>query len=154
MNQQKPSVAQACEYAALIADICKLTPFGRPDNEAELTQRVFQRLGWETTINGRGWCIRRPGDSHWQSQPRILYDFGTAVHHTIGSRFGTLEHPLEHNWYIKEMCETSESASMDFRSSKIAAWAVRLGRINANTAEATAITPAAALVAAWLRAHP
>lgn len=154
MNKPDPSVAQAAEYAALISDICKLTTTSRPENEVELTQRVFQRLGWETTVNGRGWCVRRPGETHWQTQPRILYDFGTAVHHTIGSRFGTLDHPLEKNWYIKEMCETAEELSMDMRASKIAAWAVRLGKINSNSAEATAITPAAALVAAWLRAHP
>lgn len=145
---------QAAEYAGLISDICKLStrgmfPFGR-DVEA----RVFQRLGFETTRNKRGWCIRRPGDSHWQSQPQILNDFGTAVHYTIGSRHGELGHPLESNWYIKEMCETAEPSTMEFRSPKIAAWALRLAKLNSNDAEATAITPAAALVAAWLRAHP
>lgn len=146
------ATAEACEYAALISDICKLVPHGRPDRDVE--QRVFQRLGYETTYNKRGYCIRRPGESHWQTQPAILSDFGTAVQYTIGSRRGTLEHPLEHNWHIKGMRETAEETSMDMRMSKVAAWAVRLARVNSKDAEATAITPAAALVAAWLRAHP
>lgn len=148
------ATAQACEYAGLISDICKLSARGTFPFSRDLEARVFQRLGFETTTNKRGWCIRRPGESHWQAQPQILTDFGTAVHYTIGTRRGTLEHPLEHNWYIKSMGETAEETSMDMRMSKIAAWAIRIGRINSHDAEATAITPAAALVAAWLRAHP
>lgn len=148
------ATAQACEYAALISDICKLAAWPSTVFTRELEQRVFQRLGFETTFNKRGYCIRRPGESHWQTQPQILRDFGTAVNYTIGHRSGTLEHPLENNWYIREMCQTGEEVSMDSRHSKIAAWAIRLHKINSPFADATAVTPAAALVAAWLRAHP
>lgn len=147
------ATAQACEYAALISDICKMSAYGDHFTR-ELEQRVFRRLGFDTTVNGRGYCIRRKGESHWNTQPQILRDFGTAVNYTIGHRGGTLEHPLENNWYIREMCQTGEEVSMDSRHSKIAAWAIRLHKINSPFADATAVTPAAALVAAWLRAHP
>ena len=148
------ATAQACEYAGLISDICKLTPTeGRAIYELE--RRVFERLGFETCPDSGGsFRIRKSEDESWRRMPQILTDFGTAVYYTIGTRRGTLEHPLEHNWYIKDMCETAEETSMDMRMSKVAAWAIRLGRINSHDAEATAITPAAALVAAWLRAHP
>lgn len=143
------AVSQAAEYAGLIADICKLSLHDHR-NRRDLEQQVFQRLGYETTVNKRGYCIRRPGDSHWQSQPQILSDFGTAVSYTVGHRYGTLDHPLEQNWYIQEMCETSEAA---LPGKKIAVWAVRLGKANQISRDATAISPAAALVAAWLRTH-
>ena len=142
-------VSQAVEYASLIADICKLT---RNDDIRPLEAEVFQRLGYETIVNKRGYCIRKPGESHWQSQPQILRDFGTAVLYTVGHRYGTLDHPLERNWYIQEMCETSEPINPT--GARVAAWAVRLGKINKTSLDATAITPAAALVAAWLRTHP
>lgn len=146
------SVNEAAEYASLIADICKLT-FGRDyGREAQLTRQVFQRLGWETTYNKRGYMMRLPGESHWQSQPQILSDFGTAVYYTIGHRYGALDHPLERNWYIQQMCEIGEP--VDLAGGRIAAWAVRLGKMSKTSVDATAITPAAALVAAWLRSHP
>lgn len=141
-------IDQALDYAGLLAEICKLT--GRPDRNVE--QKVFERLGWETTYNKRGYCIRRPGESHWQSQPHILSDFGTAVAYTIGHRYGGLEHRLETNWYISQMCETAET--VDMTGPRIAAWAVRIAKMSKTSQDATAITPAAALVAAWLRAHP
>lgn len=144
-------VEEAAAYASLIADICKLTPTGSRDVRP-LEAEVFQKLGWETTVNKRGYCIRRPGESHWQSQPQILRDFGTAVSYTIGHRYGTLEHQLERNWYISQMCETSEPVTP--KGERIAAWAVRLGKMSKTAVDATAITPAAALVAAWLRTHP
>lgn len=147
-GQSSHRVAEAAAYAGLIADICKLS---RRDDMRGLEQEVFQRLGFETTVNKRGYCIRRPGESHWQSQPQILRDFGTAVSYTIGHRYGTLDHPLERNWYIQEMCETSEPINPG--GSRIAAWAVRLGKTNKTSVDATAISPAAALVAAWLRTH-
>lgn len=153
MNRPDPSVSQAAEYAALISDICKLTPTGGLEIY-EVERRVFERLGYETKYRGGGWEIRGGNTNTWQTMPQILTDFGTAVHYTIGSRRGNLEHPLENNWYVKEMCETAEDNTMFMRGGKIAAWAVRLGKLNAQASEATAITPAAALVAAWLRAHP
>lgn len=149
------ATAQACEYAGLISDICKLSARGVFPFDRDLEARVFERLGFETCPdNGGNFWIRRNEDESWHRMPQILTDFGTAIQYTIGSRHGTLDHPLEKNWYIKEMCETAEETSMDMRMSKIAAWALRLGRINSRDAEATAVTPAAALVAAWLRAHP
>lgn len=153
MIRPDPSVAQAAEYAALISDICKLSPTGGLEIY-EVERRVFERLGYQVKYRGGGWEIRGGVTDAWQTMPQILTDFGTAVRYTIGSRHGTLEHPLESNWYIKEMCETAEDAVMFMRGGKIAAWAVRLGKLNSHAAEATAITPAAALVAAWLRAHP
>lgn len=140
---------EAIEYAGLIAEICKLT---RPNRDAE--RKVFDRLGWETTINKRGYCMRQPGESHWQSMPHILTDFGTAVHFTIGHRHGALEAPLESNWFITRMGETE--VPPDSGKGRIAAWAVELAKINKERKGhvAIAITPAAALVAAWLRAHP
>lgn len=143
-------VEQAVEYASLIADICKMTT--HRNDTRELEQQVFQRLGYETTVNKRGYCIRKPGESHWQSQPQILRDFGTAVLYTIGHRYGHLDHPLEQNWYIQGMCETSEPINPTGK--QIAAWAVRLGKSSKTSVDAIAITPAAALVAAWLRTHP
>lgn len=145
----QPDAIEAAAYAGLIADICKLTG-ERPNRDVE--QQVFQRLGYETTYNKRGYCIRQAGESHWQSQPQILTDFGTAVRYTIGHRYGRLDHPLERNWYIKDMCETSEVINP--AGGRIAAWAVRLGRMNKTSVDAVAINPAAALVAAWLRTHP
>lgn len=143
-------ISEAVEYASLIADICMMS---RQDRDIRpLEAEVFRRLGYETTVNKRGYCIRRPGESHWQSQPQILSDFGTAVHYTIGHRYGALDHPLEQNWYIREMCETSEPINPNGK--RIAAWAVRLAKLNKISVDATAITPAAALVAAWLRTHP
>lgn len=147
-NVSNHRVAEAAAYAGLIAEVCKLS---RENNRRDVEQEVFQRLGFETTINKRGYCIRRPGESHWQTQPQILSDFGTAVLYTIGHRYGNLDHPLERNWYIQEMCETSEVVSPT--GTRIAAWAVRLGKLNRTSVDATAITPAAALVAAWLRTH-
>ena len=147
------ATAQAAEYAGLISDICKIAAYGDHFTR-QLEQRVFQQLGFDTTVNGRGYCIRRMGESHWQTQPQILRDFGTAVHYTIGHRLGGLDHPLEKNWYIKDMCETAELGFGQQNVPRIAAWAIRLGKLNSHSAEATAITPAAALVAAWLRAHP
>lgn len=144
------AVEEAAAYASLIADICKLTP-GR-HNYHRLEQEVFDRLGYETTFNKRGYMIRKPGETHWQSMPAILRDFGTAVRYTIGNRFGSLDAPLESNWYIREMCETSEIISPT--GTRIAAWAVRLAKHSKPFREAVAITPAAALVAAWLRTHP
>ncbi len=144
------AVCEAMEYASLIADICKLTT--HRDDTRPLEAEVFRRLGYETTVNKRGYCIRKPGESHWQSQPQILRDFGTAVLYTIGHRYGHLDHPLERNWYIQEMCETSEPINPTGK--RIAAWAVRLGKSSKTSVDATAITPAAALVAAWLRTHP
>lgn len=143
------AVCEAMEYASLISDICKLS---RNDDIRPLEAEVFQRLGYETTVNKRGYCIRKPGESHWQSQPQILRDFGTAVLYTVGHRYGHLDHPLERNWYIQEMCETSEPINPT--GTRVAAWAVRLGKMNKTSLDATAITPAAALVAAWLRTHP
>lgn len=143
-----PAVGEAVAYAGLIADICKLSRTGR-DNDLE--QQVFERLGWETTVNKRGYCIRRPGESHWQTMPAILSDFGTAVHYTIGHRYGHLDHPLEQNWYIKEMCETSQPINPT--GTRVAAWAIRLHKNGKPYRDATAISPAAALVAAWLRTH-
>lgn len=148
-NISRREVEEAVEYASLVADICKLT---RNDDIRPLEQEVFQRLGYETTVNKRGYCIRKPGESHWQSQPQILRDFGTAVLYTVGHRYGHLDHPLERNWYIQEMCETSEPVNPTGK--RIAAWAVRLGKSSKTSVDATAITPAAALVAAWLRTHP
>ncbi len=148
-GQSSHRVAEAAAYAGLIADICKLS---RNDDIRALEQEVFQRLGYETTVNKRGYCIRKPGESHWQSQPQILRDFGTAVSYTVGHRYGTLDHPLERNWYIQEMCESSEPVNP--AGQRIATWAVRLGKINRTSVDATAISPAAALVAAWLRTHP
>lgn len=145
----EPGVAEAIEYASLISDICSLR--GERSPKRELEHEIFRRLGWETTLNGRGHCIRRPGDSHWQSMPQILTDFGTAVSYTIGHRYGNLEHPLERNWYIQEMCETSQMINP--AGARIATWAVRLGKLNKTSVDAQAITPAAALVAAWLRTH-
>lgn len=148
------ATAQACEYAGLISDICKMSPTGARATY-ELERRVFERLGYETCPDSGGsFRIRKNEDESWHRMPQILTDFGTAIQYTIGSRHGTLEHPLENNWYIREMCETAEIATMDLRSSKIAAWAIRLHKLNRPFADATAITPAAALVAAWLRAHP
>ena len=147
-NISRRQVEDAAAYAGLIADICKLTG-GRHSDKREIEQEVFQRLGYETTVNKRGYCIRQPGESHWQSQPQILSDFGTAVLYTIGHRYGMLDHPLERNWYIQEMCETSEVINPS--GGRIAAWAVRLGKTNKTSVDATAFTPAAALVAAWLR---
>ena len=138
---------EAIEYAGLIAEICKLV---QPNRQTE--RKVFDRLGWETTYNKRGYMMRRPGESHWQAMPHILSDFGTAVHFTIGHRFGALDGVLESNWYIREMCETAEPSEIG--KGRIAAWAVRIAKINNPFREAIAITPAAALVAAWLRAHP
>lgn len=151
-NQSSVRVAEAAAYAGLIADICKLTPRDSR-HEGALACDVFRRLGWEVkTDHGRlGAVIRRPGVSHWQSMPRILYDFGTAVHYTIGHRYGKLDDLLEKNWYIKEMCEVSEI--VDMTGGRMAAWAVRLGKLNKTAVDATAITPAAALVAAYLRTH-
>lgn len=143
-------VSEAAEYAGLIADICKLTAYDH-GKRRDLEQQVFQRLGYETTINKRGYMMRKPGESHWQSQPQILSDFGTAVSYTIGHRYGALDHPLEQNWYIQEMRETSEPINLTGK--RIAAWAVRLGKSSKTSVDATAITPAAALVAAWLRTH-
>ncbi len=142
-------IGAAVEYAGLIADICKLTAYDH-GKRRDLEQQVFQRLGYETTINKRGYMMRKPGESHWQSQPQILSDFGTAVSYTIGHRYGALDHPLEQNWYIQEMCEMSETT---LPGKKIAVWAVRLGKANQISRDATAISPAAALVAAWLRTH-
>ena len=144
------AVCEAMEYASLIADICKLTAYDH-GKRRDLEQQVFQRLGFETTVNKRGYCIRRPGESHWQSQPQILSDFGTAVNYTIGHRYGNLDHPLEQNWYIREMCETSEPINPTGK--RIAAWAIRLHKIGKPYRDATAISPAAALVAACLRTH-
>ena len=143
-------ISAAVEYASLISDICKLSAYDH-GKRRDLEQQVFQRLGYETTVNKRGYCIRRPGESHWQSQPQILSDFGTAVSYTIGHRYGTLDHPLEQNWYIREMCETSEPVNPNGK--RIAAWAIRLHKIGKPYRDATAISPAAALVAAWLRTH-
>jgi hypothetical protein len=150
-------VSDACEYAALIADICKLTG-GTSRDTRLLEQQVFNRLGYETTLNKRGYMMRLPGDSHWQSMPQILIDFGTAVRHTIGHRFGSLNHPLEANWYLREMSETTETVD----GVRIAAWASSIakhgkrsdGKFDNHRHDAVAINPAAALVAAWLRAHP
>jgi hypothetical protein len=148
----QPDTEEAAAYAGLIADICKLTTWPDHNQRRDLEALAFQRLGYETTVNKRGYCIRKAGESHWQTQPQILVDFGTAVRHTIGHRYGTLDHPLERNWYIQEMCEVGQV--IDPAGGRIAAWAVRLGKTSKTSVEATAITPAAALVAAWLRTHP
>lgn len=148
------AISEAAEYAALISDICKLSPTGGLEIY-EVERRVFERLGYEVKYRGGGWEIRGGSAPNvWQTMSQILTDFGTAIHYTIGSRRGNLDHPLENNWYVKEMCETTEDNILLMRGGKIAAWAVRLGKINSNAVDATAITPAAALVAAWLRAHP
>lgn len=147
------ATTEACEYAALISDICKMS-VAPGFAMYELEQRVFARLGYETQYHRGEFQIREKGSGTWTRQPQILQDFGTAIHYTIGHRRAALEHPLENNWYIREMCETTETTSMDFRSSRIAAWAIRLHKLNSPFADATAISPAAALVAAWLRAHP
>jgi hypothetical protein len=137
------------EYAGLIADICKLSAYDH-GKRRDLEQQVFQRLGYETTINKRGYMMRKPGESHWQSQPQILSDFGTAVSYTIGHRYGELNHPLEKNWYVREMCETSETTG----GTRIAKWAVSIHKKGQRfIGRVTAISPAAALVAAWLRTH-
>ena len=146
-------IAEAADYAALISDICKLSPTGGLAIY-EVERRVFERLGFETQVRGGEYQIRGPNTAIWDRMPQILTDFGTAVHYTIGHRRGNLDHPLEDNWYVKEMCETTEDNVLLMRGGKIAAWAVRLGKLNSNAVDATAITPAAALVAAWLRAHP
>lgn len=157
-RQAKPAtptrreIEEATAYASLIADICKLSSGRDYSREAELAREVFQKLGWETTINKRGYMIRKPGESHWQSMPRILHDFGTAVAYTIGHRYGVLDRPLESNWYISQMCEDSEIYNPS--GTRIATWAVRLAKANKTAVDASAITPAAALVAAWLRTHP
>lgn len=147
MNAQ---VEEAIAYASLIADICKLT--GRKHDDRTLEHQVFKRMGYETTTNGRGHMMRKVGESHWQALPRILTDFGTAVYYTIGHRYGTLDHPLEENWYVSQMCEDSEVIGVD--GTRIATWAVRLAKHNKTAVDATAISPAATLVAAWLRTHP
>jgi len=139
----------AVEYANLIADICKLTP--RSGSGRGLEQAVFRKLGYEAVMTKRGYSIRPAGESHWQSMPQILTDFGTAIRYTIGHRYGSLDHPLEVNWYIQDMCERTETVSSE--GLRIAAWAVRLGKVQKTSHEAIAITPAAALVAAWLRAQ-
>lgn len=150
-RQSSARVAEAVAYAGLIAEICKLSASRDYGREAELTDEVFQRLGYETTRNKRGYCMRSPGESHWQTQPRILHDFGTAVRYTIGHRHGTLDRPLEMNWYVQQMCEDTETTTLT--GGRIATWAVRLAKVNRTAVDATAITPAAALVAAWLRTH-
>jgi hypothetical protein len=144
-------LAEAIAYASLIADICKLSAYRDHAELRSLEQEVFIKLGWETTFNKRGYMIREPGESYWQSMPQILTDFGTAIRYTIGYRHGSLDRPLECNWYIQEMCQTSEIT--DPTGGRIAAWAVRLAKRNKIGRDATAITPAAALVAAWLRTH-
>lgn len=143
-------IEQAVAYASLIADICKLSSrdHGRLRS---LEQEVFIKLGWETTFNKRGYMIRQPGESHWQSMPQILTDFGTAIRYTIGHRYGALDRPLEANWYIQQMNERSEIVSPS--GERIAAWAVSLAKATRQATNAVAITPAAALVAAWLRTH-
>lgn len=147
-----PSVSEAADYAGLIAEICNLT--SRRHDEREISRRIFERMGWETTVNGKGYMMRQPGNQYWRVVPRILDDFGTAVHYTVGNRYGSLDHPLEQNWYVMQMGETSEIVSPT--GTRIAAWAVSLAKVNKGLrhSNAVAITPAAALVAAWLRAHP
>lgn len=139
-------IAQATAYAELIAEICKLSAYEHGLRRS-LEQEVFIKLGWETTFNKRGYMIRQPGESHWQSMPQILTDFGTAIRYTIGHRHGELDRPLESNWFIQQMGETEGDQT------RIAAWAVRLAKAGKGHFSATAITPAAALVAAWLRTH-
>lgn len=144
-------IEQAVAYASLIADICKLSTHRDSGELRSLEQEVFIKLGWETTINKRGYMIRQPGESHWQSMPQILTDFGTAIRYTIGHRYGSLDRPLEANWFIQQMHERSEIVAPS--GARIAAWAVHLAKASRETKSATAITPAAALVAAWLRTH-
>lgn len=146
-------IAEAAAYAALISDICKLSPTGGLE-VYEVERRVFERLGFETQLHRGEYQIRSENHGIWSRMPQILTDFGTAIQYTIGHRRAELDHPLEDNWYVKDMCETAEEDVRLMRKGKIAAWAVRLGKINSNAVDATAITPAAALVAAWLRAHP
>lgn len=143
-KDQEP-VDQACEYANLIAEVCKLSsPADR--QRRELEARVFERLGFNVIeITDGRYLISADGNPP-HLMPQILKDFGTAVRFTIGHKEGTLDGPLEENWYVREMCQTNEG--------KIAAWAVRLHKFNSPYRDATAISPAAALVAAWLRAHP
>lgn len=143
-------IEQAAAYASLIADICKLSNRDHTKLRS-LEQEVFIKLGYETTFNKRGYMIRSPGESHWQSMPQILTDFGTAIRYTIGHRYGSLDRPLEANWYINQMFEKSEI--MNVTGERIAAWAVSLAKATREAQSATAITPAAALVAAWLRTH-
>lgn len=143
-------IEQAAAYASLIADICKLSVHDT-GNRRSLEQEVFIKLGWETTFNKRGYMIRQPGEVHWQSMPQILTDFGTAIRYTIGHRYGSLDRPLEANWYIQNMNERSEIISPT--GERIAAWAVSLAKATREAQSATAVTPAAALVAAWLRTH-
>lgn len=143
-------IAEAVAYASLIADICKLS--NRDHSKLRsLEQEVFIKLGWETTFNKRGYMIRQPGESHWQSMPQILTDFGTAIRYTIGHRYGSLDRPLEANWYVQQMSERSEIINPT--GERIATWAVQLAKATREAQSATAITPAAALVAAWLRTH-
>lgn len=133
-------------YAKLLAELCQLTP--REMSSRGIEMQVFQRLGYEAVINKRGYCIRKPGETHWQTMPHILSDFGTAVRHTIGNRHGTLDHPLEENWHIREMQEREEPTA----HGRVAAWSIRLAKENRPWRDAVAVHPAAALVAAYLQA--
>jgi hypothetical protein len=141
-------VAQAADYADLISRVCDMT---RQHHNGETVDRVFRFLGFETTHNKRGWCMRRPGESYWQTQPRILHDFDVAVCYTVGWRSGKLERPLDQGWYVEQMCETTvDNYSRDLDR---AGWSVTIAKMHSR-AQAIGPTAAAALIAAWLRAHP
>lgn len=144
-----PDLDQAAAYSQLISDICRLSNGTRDPREMEAA--VFRLLGYDVRQRGQKWEMQKPGEDHWLRVPQILHDFGTAVRYTIGHRFGTLDHPLEQNWYVASMAETTEPLD----DGRIAAWAVRLAKATGVGREkskgAIAVSPACALVAAYLR---
>lgn len=143
----RDEIEEAAEYAGLVREVSMLT---RPRGDIrDLERRVFLRLGHQVRFNDGRFQLQEPRDGHWQEMPQILRDFGTAVAYTIGHRHGTLDHPLENNWYIREMCETVERVD----GGRIAAWAIRLHKNGKPLRDAVGITPAAALVGAWLLTH-
>lgn len=148
----EPGITESLEYANLIAEICKLSGqmHDRTFKTRQLECEVFKRLGYEVRKGKWNWEVHI--DGHWSKMPQILADFGSAVRFTIGNRYGSLDRPLEANWYISQMCEDSEVVGVTGK--RIATWAVRLAKHSKTAVDASAMTPAAALIAAWLRTHP
>lgn len=145
-----PDLDQAAAYSQLISDICRLSNGSRQPHDVE--REVFQILGFEVRPDSRRGIYLIYEHDRWHAMPRILSDFGTAIRYTIGNRHGRLDHPLEDNWYVASMCETSE----EIEDGKIAAWAVRLAKSTGLRSRqkfkgAVAVNPACALVAAYLR---
>ncbi len=140
---------KAAEYAGLIADVCKLERY--PRFSRDLEAQVFQRLGFETTVNGRGHCMRRPGESHWCSLPHILTEFDTARAYTVNP-YDQRDFYTDSRWRVALLCEVEASISMDGKT--MTAWSIVLANRGCEDVHTIASNPAAALVGAWLRAHP